>query len=251
MAKAVIFFGTKRYEYNFDYPDEPTLENMALAISSAMVKRDMRRSMKRTHFNMSRYYNLVYLKLKESGNVHYPKSDNTDHVKNAFKHASSLQMTVKPNIKKDKVELMEYRVGITTNTRLIIDIDGNDFVNMHIVRDFYSETLRTDFITIKTGGGFWLISSKEYSDVNEWLYDNCRILNPTLQFNKTAEYIEKLKSLDTFDKKNTLYDSIKSSDLYNGVGSFDVIFTFINIKRKIATLRISKKRKDDRIYLMG
>lgn len=98
-----------------------------------------------------------------------------------------------------------------------------------------------------------MISDKKYKSVNEWKYDHCRVLNPSLNPIDAGDYIKSLLSLDK-DKDGKFLisstDKIKESGLYSGHGDFDIMFTFLSIKRELSTLRISKKRKTDSIEVI-
>jgi glutaminase len=89
--------------------------------------------------------------------------------------------------------------------------------------------------------------------VNEWKYDHCKVLNPSLDRLEMDNYIKALLSLDNDKTGNFLKSStekIKESGLYYGQGDFDIMFTFLSIKRELSTLRIAKKRKTDNIEVI-
>jgi hypothetical protein len=54
------------------------------------------------------------------------------------------------------------------------------------------------------------------------------------------------------DTKNSMAteELLRKSRLFSGVGIFDLLFVFINIKREHCTLRISKKSDKDKIVLV-
>lgn len=89
--------------------------------------------------------------------------------------------------------------------------------------------------------------------MNEWKYDHCKVLNPSLDRLEMDNYIKALLSLDKDKTGNFLKSStekIKESGLYYGQGDFDIMFTFLSIKRELSTLRIAKKRKTDNIEVI-
>ena len=45
-------------------------------------------------------------------------------------------------------------------------------------------------------------------------------------------------------------EEIKESGLYSGHGDFDLMFTFLSMKRELSTLCISKKRQTDSIEVI-
>lgn len=150
---------------------------------------------------------------------------------------------------------MVNRVGRVTNKILVIDIDGHDEDNMKFMKSHAETIFGYSFQVAKTGGGYWLCGTKKYDNVDDWLYDNCRLFKPDLERKDLKSYIRKLIALDESTKKliggkETLTKKIKESELYNGFGLFDVIFTLISIKVKKHTLRDSKKRDGDKIETM-
>lgn len=147
------------------------------------------------------------------------------------------------------------RVGRVTNSILVIDIDGHDENNMKFMKAHAETIYGYPFQVAKTGGGYWLCGTKKYDNVDDWLFDNCKLLKPDLERRDLKSYIKKLIALDESTKnliggKDALTKKIKESELYNGFGEFDVIFTLISIKVKKHTLRDSKKFKEDKIEII-
>lgn len=161
-----------------------------------------------------------------------------------------------------KIWILENRVGRNPikdkiPTRLLIDIDNHDLENLKEVKTFYEHNLKQKFTVAKTGGGFWLAGNKQYASLEDWEYDNCRLLNPVLQKSDFVEYKKKLIALDNSTKKmiigskNEFNKMIKNSGLYIGVGTFDLMFTLISIKTGRHTIRDSQKFKGDKIEILG
>ena len=237
-SRAILYFDaknhTKKYEYDFPYVPGQSLEDKAYAISDAMVM-SQKKSKPGSRLNPSQYYKLILGYLSKSTDYHLPGND----LSRCFDTANLYQSNeTKTN--------SHWRVGVTGWSCLGIDIDDHDQVNLESVKKFYSGILDTTFTVFKTGGGFWLLSNKKYSDKNEWLYDNCRLFNPHLTRDEYYKYKESILNLDTKDHKTTTQE-FKQSKYYNGHGIFDIAFTYINIKRGQMTLRISKKRPGDKI----
>lgn len=247
--KVNIYFDKKNhsrvYSYEVDMPSIPSKENMANAISEAMVKAN---STKKSRLSLCRYYNLL-MKLLPNSNIFSSTGLTDDKTKSSFAYAKLLNDKEKPVIRNNLVIKKVWRVGYSQSNRLVIDIDTHDNSNLDIVRLFYQNLFGYKFITIKTTNGYWLISEKTYMDKNEWLYDNCRLLCPGLLKCHYYRYKEKLLSLDTKEHKS-VSDNIINSGLYNGVGSFDVMFVFINLKRQICTLRVSKKKENETMEII-
>lgn len=230
----------KMYSYEIVAPSNPTKENYAMAISEAMV---MASSKKKSRLSLDRYYHLL-MQIIGNSNIFSSEGLTENKLQSSFTHAKILNDKEKPVKRNNLVIKKVWRVGLSQSNRLVIDIDSHDMDNLDIVKLFYQNLLGYSFITVKTANGFWLISDKTYVDKNEWLFDNCRILNPKLLFSEYYRYKEKLLTLDNKQHKSISEDII-NSDLYHGVGKFDVIFVFINIKRQICTLRISKKTPNE------
>jgi len=236
---------SKMYSYDIVPPAVPTKENYAMAISEAMAVSNKN---KKSRIHLDRYYNLI-IKIINNSNIFLSNGLTTDTTQSAFSQAKLLNDKEKP-FKRDNLMVNRvWRVGYSQNNRLVMDIDNHDTNNLNTVRVFYESLFGYKFIVVKTHKGYWLISETTYADKNRWLYDNCRILKPDLLFSEYSQYKEKLLSLDNKDHK-TNSENIKQSGLYSGVGNFDIIFVFINLKRQICTLRVSKKRPDEVMELV-
>ena len=127
---------------------------------------------------------------------------------------------------------------------------------MHLTCNFqgyYETLLNCKFTVVKTNKGYWLISNKNYSTLNEWIFDNCRLLNPSLKYAEMDNYIKQLENLSVNPDgswKKIGSEDIRTSTLYSGIGDFDLLFTHLSIKWKKCTIRISKKRPNDKIEVI-
>jgi len=246
MSKAVIYFDKKnharKYEYDFPYPEIASKENIAMAISEAMVIQNKKKA---SRMNLKRYYNLI-IKLIENTNIHSDEGLTIDVMNRSYLQASVLNSKEKPLIINGKVKIRTWRVGLTQSNHLVIDIDNHDIENHNRVLKFYSNLFGYRFETIITGNGFWLIGKHEYDSKENWLYDNCRVLCPELIRSQYRAYRGELLSMDSKDSKVT-ENGIRASNLYSGIGNFDLLFIFINIKRECCTLRHSMKHEGDKI----
>ena len=143
-----------------------------------------------------------------------------------------------------------YRVGVTFNHTLVIDIDSHDNMNLLDVKKFYELILKVKFRTFKTRGGYWLFADRKYNSIDEFKYAHCQVLNPGLRYDEYQEYVKGLLALDTKEKgvfKGAAAQDIKKSKFYRGHGNFDVAFTFLSIKRERSTIRESAKKHGDKI----
>ena len=249
LAKATIDFKGRKYAYDFVMPKIPTKHNVALAIAIAKGKREGVTK----YTGIPKDYNLIIELLNHNSRYCY-HDDNNSSI-DYFADASQRNTEEKPiwNKQTQRYERLIWRVGLTQNKVLIIDIDGQNKENLDKVKEFYENLLACKFTVVKSNKGFWLISNKEYHNVYRWKLDHCRVLYPTLHYNQYEEYVKGLELLD-FDEKGTFkkisVDDFKKSHFYKGVGDFDVMFTLLSIKRERSTIRISKKRKDDKIEVL-
>jgi hypothetical protein len=268
MAKVTITFdkkhNDKKYTYDFPYPSNPTKHNLAMAISKAM----MGKAKKTKFIGLPRSYALVSELLNQkSTHIHFNPSETIDLKKDAFIDANNRNIEEKgvkvqccnnPACENCKgsgyfYERLMWRVGVSQSHVMIIDVDGRDIENAKYVKAFYEKVLNCKFTLIKSNKGYWLLSDMKYKSVNEWKYDHCKVLNPSLEPSCMDDYIKDLLLLDKdkngeFLKSST--EKIKESGLYSGHGDFDIMFTFLSIKRELSTLRISKKRKTDSIEVL-
>ena len=249
MAKATIDFKGRKYTYDFIMPSNPTKHNIALAISIAKGKKEGVTK----YTGIPKDYNLIIELLNHNSRYCYHDDNNKDI--DYFKDASQRNNEEKPiwNKQTQKYERLLWRVGLTQNKILILDIDGQHKENLDKVKSFYENLLNCKFTVVKSNKGYWLISDKKYESLNSWKLDHCKVLYPSIQHYNYNEYVKGLELLD-FDEKGNFkkisIEDFKESHFYKGVGDFDVMFTLLSIKRERSTLRISKKRKDDKIEII-
>ncbi len=266
-----------KYHYKVQVPENPTMHQLAWAISLEVHKQEGK-----TKFtDRPRTYNYVLecLLRKTAYNFRF-NTDNptTDTKKELYAAATELTNKTKPiKVKCDwcngegayelphwgtpffcekcnghgfLIERNMYRVGITFNNILIIDIDNHNEENLMDVKIFYENLLKLKFKVFKTNGGYWLFGDKVYNNVEDFKFAHCQVLNPEIKREDYKNFVKGLLSLDKDNGKEFIpatSDVIKSSKYYHGHGSFDVAFTFLSIKRERSTIRESKKHKNDMI----
>lgn len=272
-------------------PNEPTAHDISIAISNEISKE---RNSKRVNPKKLPGYELSMFLLANHARIQLPKG-NPDPRKDAYTLANERNQESKPvliecedcngtghrpgydekghmcwdkcivcNGHGFRIWLLENRVGrnpIKNNipTRLLIDIDdkNHNMENLKKVKNFYELLTLQKFTVAKTGGGFWLAGDKVYSSLEDWEYDNCRLLAPNLLRSELGEYKNKLIALDKsskgilIGKTDGFEDMIKKSGLYNGIGNFDIMFTVISLKTGRHTIRDSAKFKGDKIEILG
>jgi hypothetical protein len=249
MAKATIDFKGRKYSYDFVMPEMPTKHNIALAIAIAKGKKEGVTK----YTGMPKDYNLVIELLNHNGRFVFSGNEYNDKI-DYFKDASQRNSEEKPiwNEETQQYERLMWRVGITQSHTLIIDVDGTDIENLRFVKGCYEVVLNCKFTAIKTNSGYWLISNKKYDNKDQWVFDHCRVLNPSLKKHEQYDFIQKLDDLDHTDNgrfKKASMDDIKK--VCNCRGNFDIMFTLLSIKRERSTIRISQKRPGDRIEVLN
>ena len=247
MAQAIIDFNGKKYSYSFVMPGIPTKHNIALAVAIAKGKKEGMTK----YTGMPKDYNLIMELLSHNGRLVFPNNgtipaDKIDY----YKDATERNNEEKPiwNEVTQQYERLMWRVGLTQSHTLIIDIDNHDTNNLTFVKECYEAILHCKFTVIKTGGGYWLISDKEYANKDQFVFDHCKVLNPSLKKHEQYEFVISLLNLDhdsfgRFKRANT--EQLKK--LCNCRGNFDTMFTLLSIKRERSTIRISQKRPGDKI----
>jgi len=253
MAKVTIDFKGRKYTYNFIMPSNPTKHNIALAISIAKGKQEGITK----YTGMPKDYNLIIELLNHNSRFVnlYGDHHSSLTMKNYFDDATQRNNEEKPiwNEQTQRYERLLWRVGLTQNKVLIIDIDGQNKENLNKVKSFYEPLLNCKFTVVKSNKGYWLISDKKYESVDSWKLDHCKVLYPSIQHYNYNEYVKGLELLD-FDGKGNFkkisVDDFKKSHYFKGVGDYDIMFTLLSIKRERSTIRISKKRKDDKIEVL-
>jgi len=150
-----------------------------------------------------------------------------------------------------------WRVGVCINNRTAFDIDNPEVDNIKQILLYYKSVFGYDYKIIKSLHGYHLIGKHQYDNYDNWLFDECRILNPFLERQNMKEYIlavqrfytaQAKKEKDNIDKQAFLKivsDEFKSSNLFFGVGDFDILFSINVLFRGMHCIRISKKCKED------
>lgn len=254
-------FGGKEYKYRVEITDPINISDVAIQISKQMMA--AQRKLKRHSGNREVYqgYNLLMKRLPsglDSVGIEYELPDAMKTKEQAFKmmHEANENMQYREaGYDKDgnKLFIFSYhRVGKSTNEQLLIESDNGNEDNAKRLKAQYESKFGYKFYLNKSLHGYHLIGSYLYEQIDDWLYDNVRILNDTVERKDLKSYLEKL---DKFDKeikgKNLDFtEEFKKSGLFNASGDFDVSYTLISIRHKNSTLRISKKEPDDKYELI-
>lgn len=235
----------KPYEYEFQKPHDDSIESLAFAIANAKHL-----SEHKTKFTgVPDSYELILGMLKGT-NIQF--SGTSAGKADYFDIASQRNDLERLKQKGDKIIKTKWRVGVTFSNRLVIDIDNHDEMNCKRIIWFYSRLLEESFYKVKTNHGYWLILRKKYESIEDWKYDNCMILMPSLQRCDMGRYLQDIGQLDYTNKIFKPVSSLAFSrtSYFQGVGNFDIAFTRLSLKRERSTLRISKKSKDDNIEVI-
>jgi hypothetical protein len=245
MATAIINFSGKKYYYQFKAPKERTMHNIALAIAISKGKAE-----KVTKYTgMPKDYPLVIELLSRQRIVYTGKDQELNYFEDATQRTNEEKHFF--NEQTQKYEVNVWRVGKTFNNTLVIDVDDKSIENLNFVRGCYGVVLNCKFTTIRTNGGYWLISDKKYDSVDNWKFDHCRVLQPLLHRIEMMGFIQTLNNLDRdCNGKFIKASEEKIKSVCNIRGNIDIMFTMLSIKRERSTLRISKKTKDDKIEVI-
>lgn len=268
----------ERYKYNVTVPENPSLRQIAMAISL-----EVHRQEHKTKFTgVPRTFPYILKCLQKTADFNFRvnlKGESKDRVKEAFDSANYLNSMSKPkvvtcpmcnglgcDIDPDYgypvcpkcnghgkiVERISYRVGDTFNNQLVIDIDSKDVHNIKDVKEFYEKLLGEKFRVFHTtmGKGVWLFGSKRLDTLESFVYAHCKVLCPSLKQDDMEDYVNALMALDK-NKKDEFAratpEVIKKSGLYSGHGNFDIAFNFLSIKRERSTIRRSAKLAGDAV----
>ena len=245
MPTANVYFGGKKYTYEFKQPDNNTDSALAMAISQAMWEREHKRKL--TKFSGApQHYNLLMEILSRKRNVYTSERGSINYFDEATRRTNEEQHIFDENTQTWKV--LVWRVGLTYSNHLTIDVDDKSIENLRYVSKSYEIILGTKFRLIKTNGGFWLISTKECRDKQDFVFQNCKVLNPSLHRDEVESFVEQLYQIDhdtqgIFQKASV--ERILSIPGVNPRGSIDIRFNFLSVKREQSTLRISQKVKGE------
>ena len=150
-----------------------------------------------------------------------------------------------------------WRVGLCINNRTAFDIDNPDITNIKQIVSYYKSMFGYSYKIIKSLHGYHLIGKQPYDNYDNWLFDECRILNPLLERKNMKEYIlavqrfytaQSKKERENIDKQEFLKiisDEFKETGLFFGLGDFDILFSMNVLFRGMHCIRISKKCKED------
>ncbi len=155
-------------------------------------------------------------------------------------------------------KINRWRVGITTETQLIVDIDNSDQKNVEgILQQLHILFPGDGFVVIKTVHGesyhTQLIGTDSRKD--NFVRKHLGVLNKNLSTNpyEGVSYREQLlKFLNEFRKNNPtsqkgLFNSeLLKSGLINPVGDFDFQYNVIAIEKERSTIRLTPKTKEDK-----
>jgi len=254
-----------RYKYRVLLDSNMSMHDVAMEIALAVHKAEGKTKFTR----VPRTYNYVFecLQRQTVHNFRMNASDSQDNRKEIYAAASKLHSSSVP-VKSKCLDCSgsgckkcnghgyiimrnNYRVGVTFNHTLVIDIDSHDLQNLLVVVQFYEKILKVKFRIFKTNKGFWLFADKKYQSTDDFKFAHCQVLNPYLSRNEYRVFVRELLALDTKDDvgifKGATALEIKESKFYRGHGNFDVAFTFLSIKRERSTIRESAKKHGDKI----
>ena len=241
---AIVNFNGKKYTYEFDQPRSNSRSDIAIAISQAMWETLHKRKM--TKFTRSpQHYSLIYELLGKQRYTFDQSQKEIDY----WQEAGLRNLEEKPywDTEQKSYVIPTWRIGVTFSNHIVIEIDNHDEENLRKIVCFYKDVLEDEFAVIRTNSGFWIIG-KSTLGTEGFVNANLRILFPFSENLKQDK--KRLLDLDKgeyglFEKADI--DKVKSICTYPKKLNFDILFTLLCIKRERATLRISKKNKNDKL----
>lgn len=247
MATANVYFSGKKYTYEFKKPDVNTDSAISMAIAQSMWEKEHHRNL--TKFSGApQHYNLLMEIMSHRRNVYTSEKGSIDYFQEASRRTNEGTHVFDESTQKWKV--LVWRVGRTFSNRLVIDIDDKSVENLRFVCRCYEIILQTKFKAIETNGGYWLIAENKCDTKKDFVYQHCKVLNPSITRNEVCSFVEQLYEIDydidgNFVKASS--ERIFSIPGVNPRGNIDIRFNFLSIKREQSTLRISQKQKDEKI----
>lgn len=153
-----------------------------------------------------------------------------------------------------------WRVGITTYSQLIIDIDNQNQENLkHIIQELEILFDDEDFTVIKTCHenseqfGYQIIGNEKSK--SSFVYKHLKVLN--FRLNRNFEEITNFKTwLETFlnefrekypnPKKNQFNEELLKSGLINPIGDFDYLYNVLAAINGKVSIRLTPKTPKDK-----
>jgi len=247
MNIAHIYFAGKKYTYEFKTPSANTDSAIAMSISQSMWEKEHKQKL--TKFSGApQHYNLLMELLRRKRNVYTSNTGKIDYFAEASQRTNEEVHTFDEGTNAWKV--LVWRVGKTFSNRLVIDMDSHDRLNLVRVVNAYEGILGVQFRIIKTHAGYWLISKQECANKQEFVFQNCKVLCPEITPERVDGFLNLLFAIDYDSIGNFVKASegmIRDVPGVKPIGVFDIRFNFLSIKREQSTLRISKKRPDEKI----
>lgn len=183
---------------------------------------------------------------KEITRYHLKTEKSKNTLGKAYQWMQELNKMEKPFLKDGKLKILHWRVGITTPSNLILDIDNHDEKNLRKVIDNLFELFPNDeFSVFQTLNGYQIIDKVE--DKISFQFKNLRVLNKNLPIGdpeKVIAYREHL--IELFDSGEDFNEDFKKSSLFNPIGTFDYLYNCLGVINGYYSLRLTKKRKDDK-----
>jgi hypothetical protein len=260
-SKGTVFVKFGGYSKEYSYPvvvDLPiNINDLAMQVSQQVLNRSkplVRKTGKKEAYPM---HNLLLSKLPKACKnigIEYKLPDSIKAKESFFQlaHEKSLKELNDPviinNNKGEKRYLVSFfRVGMSFNDRIAIDIDNNDINIAKQITIKCKAIYNYDFALLKSLHGYQIVGQYQYKSIDSWLFDMCRLLNTELTHENMSKFIDTLEQIDESTKNSdkTLSEALNQLDIFKPIGAIDIAFVLISIKHKSITLRMSRKTKDD------
>lgn len=146
----------------------------------------------------------------------------------------------------------EWRIGKTTESILIVDIDNHDEKNLARVLANLHSLFNERYTTIKTLHGYQIIGTERSRA--DFEYKNLCVLDVDIEryHYVMQEYKEKLLSyLESFRNsgipiKGNFNKAFEETDFCNPIGEIDYLYNILGIEKGFYTIRLTKKSKNDK-----
>ncbi len=186
-----------------------------------------------------------HFKGKEITRYHLKTAKSQNSLGKAREWTQELQKMERPYQKDGKWYIKHWRIGITTPSNLVIDIDNHNENELKTIQENLKILFpKDDFVTLKTLNGYQIIDKA--ADKVSFQFKNLKVLNKDLNNNdpeKVISYREQL--IELFDNGEDFNEDFSKSELFNPIGTFDYLYNCLGVMNGYYSLRLTKKSKND------
>lgn len=178
---------------------------------------------------------------------------NPNNLCKAFEMMQELNKIEQPYEKDGKKKIIKHRVGLTTDSQLIIDIDNHDLIHETRLVNRLKELFPGEYLEVRTLNGFQIISKEKSKSSYE--YKNLKVLRQDLPQeynaitglrNALEKFLQQFRDEYPNPPKNLFNEHLKDSGLINPVGEFDYLYNVLAAINGHASIRITEKKEGDK-----